>query len=1051
MMKSSRIPASPRFLPYPRFCGFLPRPRFHRTCAKKLRKIYFFLSISFLCQVQRSLSKVTAETFLSAWKGQVTPGGSKTRVRGKGAPDRLSAQHFLQDINHAMQSAGKRLRDFGSDQDVLSAGSALKKPRTLVVCSDQESVQVSAMNFARHHCRLFVEHIKDPGHRSWNDIWSALADSHLAKTAMVMLNLYNAKYGPWNKSGWFAKVQETAETLSKNIGPNDPLLRMFMPGILADSRRDASENCEEERRKFLDSLPNLECVRSKGPKASQSRFFSIAHAHQWLDRMWSSQGFLFAACCLLQGWASHADELWSPSGSAQDTAVRNKVNASPSSSSAAPKCKDDGRKPVLSRKKAREAAVEDLAHLRSRSKNSLHMLTKLMLDPDIKAVARIVAYVAEAETLAAGMMFKELRSAEQTVKYYAGWAHWSWLSTARDTISVLRNLEQLSLIGFDVQLSGEASPDALITEDAMASTMWSFMANLLRRRAGSNLFYTCGGGATAGLLHEEESKVQGSLAYFREAYKTIQVVQDHGSLQAKAALRGHCYTSEVLQWVFKALASTEFLAVPSVLKEYLHEFWSCLLNSKIIEDGNKLQREEECRSNNSKSVSEEQGWYLLTQHSLLKKYHREEVSNKRLKHVPAGFSLAEVFQHKKPRQMSEEQQLDWDLVKNITGKLDWPTHTPETEQQRWADFALLQRVAASGRWQDMEDAWYTGLLPEGAVVLMQGHPLYVVRTYKHAALVWPLTWADERSVCFDLVAASLAWIHLFNADAQVCSIHPRCPRAMSKTTLANQGIVLQAGVQTPLLEWQASRGFEGVKEPVLRKLSCALGFGDVTWDTDDGDAEVALSVHMMLHLDPTLTQVEVTERMLKRCAGHREVANVQEEDMVDAVVDCLLPSEQRKVMGDIAEETEKMNKTAKLISKCAAKYQAALAALPKDHFKSGQEQRKAKEKEQTKQAKEAASANAKERARVYAERNMDVDQALKLSLPRSARAWADDRNGRWRLTWMPTGSQKSISWTACGHGVAAAACLKQGWAWSELYGRESMPADVAKIVKKLES
>ena len=128
-----------------------------------------------------------------------------------------------------------------------------------------------------------------------------------------------------------------------------------------------------------------------------------------------------------------------------------------------------------------------------------------------------------------------------------------------------------------------------------------------------------------------------------------------------------------------------------------------------------------------------------------------------------------------------------------------------------------------------------------------------------------------------------------------------------------------------------------------------------------------------------------------------------------------------------------------------------MSALPKDRLKSGQERRKAKEKEENDLPKKEAAADAKERARVYADRNVDADKALKASLPRQARAWADDTNGRWRLTWVPTGTQKCISWTACGHNVAAAAGLKYTWTWSEQFGYGSMPKDVANIVNKLES
>ena len=197
-----------------------------------------------------------------------------------------------------------------------------------------------------------------------------------------------------------------------------------------------------------------------------------------------------------------------------------------------------------------------------------------------------------------------------------------------------------------------------------------------------SLWYTSGAGSTAGLLHPDPAKVAASLLYLRGAFKTMEIVNQDGSLAAKQALRGHCFTTPAMQWVFKALSSTGFGSVPDILLDYLQEIFSCLLNSKIIEDGNKLQREEETRSSNSKKVSPEQGWFLLMQPSLLHSYDRPEVSNKRLKHTPAGFDLSPVFQHHASREASEEEKLDWNLVKDITGKLEWPTHTPETEQQR---------------------------------------------------------------------------------------------------------------------------------------------------------------------------------------------------------------------------------------------------------------------------------------------------------------------------------------------------------------------------------
>ena len=211
--------------------------------------------------------------------------------------------------------------------------------------------------------------------------------------------------------------------------------------------------------------------------------------------------------------------------------------------------------------------------------------------------------------------------------------------------------------------------------------------------------------------------------------------------------------------------------------------------------------------------------------------------------------------------------------------------------------------------------------------------------------MWPVTLSDAGAIKFDENEECLRWVHIHDiVDVQVASVIARCPRAMSETCLKNKGVCLLAGSTLPLLQWHAERGFHGVKEACLLKLNAALGFRGVTWGTDDGDAELALSVHLMLNLDPSLTEREVRTRAMRRCNGLREVVHVQEEELVETVVDCLLPSEQRKVINDIAEETQKASKMAKLTSHLSQKYKAALSALPKDRLKSGQECRKAKGK-----------------------------------------------------------------------------------------------------------
>ena len=67
-------------------------------------------------------------------------------------------------------------------------------------------------------------------------------------------------------------------------------------------------------------------------------------------------------------------------------------------------------------------------------------------------------------------------------------------------------------------------------------------------------------------------------------------------------------------------------------------------------------------------------------------------------------------------------------------------------------------------------------MPEGHAVLMGNPPtpLFVVRTYHHAALVWPLSRVTSRGVSTDAVAfeevSSLYWLHYNNLDFDVLEL-----------------------------------------------------------------------------------------------------------------------------------------------------------------------------------------------------------------------------------------------------------------------------------------
>lgn len=538
-------------------------------------------------QVQKELKSVTVEDWQSAWAGKMENFWEKQpakRCRKKTTAsqdgrEREATLLWMLDMSHAMNSFGKRWRSFSHEEDALREPLS-KRPKVAVICTDQESTQLAAMSYLVHAKKLCILHVFDPIHRSHNDQVSALQGAGLMKFSMWCHLCFNIKYGPYSKGGWAKKMVEAAEML-ETLDPNDQLLQYFFSSILADKNLTEDSNTEAFRKEFLRGLTEEPCVRSKGPKASTSRFNSLSLAHRALDQQWSTQAFILSALCIIQGWATTVKDLFGedvPHGSVADA--------------------------YLTKTKARAAAKQEMNRERKKTANSLHMMCRWMCNPDHKASARMIFFAMQPESVSIGRVMKELRGAEKTLSHYSEAAHWSWMSTAVQHVRVMSDLQILERIGFNMSLvqAKSASDSELQWEDSWAEQMWTLVHMLLLYRGGSQLFYTSGAGSSAGLVHGDEGKVMSSLVFLKSCCETAAAVQRSGSRQAQSLLAGHFSTTCFAKWVFQVLSAVDFAAVPAALSDLLREVWSSPLNSKLVEDENKIHREMETRATTSIAV-----------------------------------------------------------------------------------------------------------------------------------------------------------------------------------------------------------------------------------------------------------------------------------------------------------------------------------------------------------------------------------------------------------------------------------------------------------------
>ena len=180
--------------------------------------------------------------------------------------------------------------------------------------------------------------------------------------------------------------------------------------------------------------------------------------------------------------------------------------------------------------------------------------------------------------------------------------------------------------------------------------------------------------------------------------------------------------------------------MPVVLAEELKCIWSGLLNSKLIEGGNKIQREAEQRNSNSKELGRMAGWFGLTSKNLLGSYKRTEVHPESLFHVPNDWKKETLFCQPQGRggQQSDKEKLEDKLLEEVTKSRTWPSHNHQTEQDVLSDFSLVSRVVScTWDWGRLETGWHAALLPEGHAVLMGEQPVLVIRSYRRGALCWP--------------------------------------------------------------------------------------------------------------------------------------------------------------------------------------------------------------------------------------------------------------------------------------------------------------------------
>ena len=153
---------------------------------------------------------------------------------------RNSAHLHIKAIDHMlMLTLGVGLLAFaGVGADFYDVACALLLsnviPPTLTLHLDEGSPAYAMTWYLLHHRQLRMLAIRDPHHRSWNDIKLGVSFADMWHVILLMTVVYNLPFGPWEAATWFSKMKTMSEEMALSLTCSNPLFLALYEQICFD-------------------------------------------------------------------------------------------------------------------------------------------------------------------------------------------------------------------------------------------------------------------------------------------------------------------------------------------------------------------------------------------------------------------------------------------------------------------------------------------------------------------------------------------------------------------------------------------------------------------------------------------------------------------------------------------------------------------------------------------------------------------------------------------------------------------------------------------------
>lgn len=657
-----------------------------------------------------------ASEFWAAQAGRSELDGKKDgpkRYRSKAKAWVTACDHML------VTMTGAGLRHFAQPEEG-HRGDPERWP-VLTICLDQGSDGWAGGMWLQHQAKVNCLLLFDVSHRGWNDACLALRSCGILLLQICM----NLDHGPWQDGKWHKELREATSLYQSLATPHScPMFAGLLGQILHDRGEDeriAEDGIADE---VFSTLGDT--ISSMSIKASMCRWFGLVESGENYSRAWHTR--LLIHIFLLQQLGILTNSLM--------TRVGLSLSAS----------KDIQAGDLAKGTTARD--VESVRQLGAKCRNSLELVTMVLLDPMMYQSLTIILAVLRPLRAFHSEQSKRLRSTKEALEWYIEQSLGKGFDILRQLAEMTSDHGVLFVAGI-----GKDSVDAnaknrscsedpkVLREDKLADMFAGLIVALISRRLQVSFWYTHG---LPGSFPKLLDLVEGArfLVHLKSCYEDYLAMKSLNYPFWKKLTARSPFNLILVQQIVE-IAKGSGWTITEGLLHVVRQAWSTMGASKIIEDAWQRERFQEERDSVNRRVQLGKVWMNLVIKKVLPEVHRfEEIP---YEHQPIGRGLKDLniqaLFHPKVKDATVG-------VRSIEGKsatAGWHSLSPTNYFGHVADLGLFRFCASNDKLHLGDKSWLAILLGcPNLIVKKRGSRAYLAfASYSGiAGWGWPLV-AEE--------------------------------------------------------------------------------------------------------------------------------------------------------------------------------------------------------------------------------------------------------------------------------------------------------------------